>query len=168
MEFRQLFHQFVKKVVKHSKSSTKTHLVSKVLNCGILFHMILLESRLLMISNPSSLSSCYSFLTSRLFVVTPPQTRTPYWHGIKTEKLQVSGVVRASDGLLNLNETFQRYQRYYVIQVICCSRLLGFKKLLSPWSVESLGRAENSLQGVYDLCSTSFVNISYSRKIVDT
>ena len=36
---------------------------------------------------------------------------TPYWHGIKTEKLQVSGVVGASDGLLNLNETFQRYQR---------------------------------------------------------
>ena len=48
-----------KKVVKHCKRSTKTHLVSKVLNCGILFHMILLESRLLMISNPSSISSCY-------------------------------------------------------------------------------------------------------------
>ena len=32
------------------------------------------------------------------------------WHGIKTEKLQVSGVVGAFDGLLNLNETFQRYQ----------------------------------------------------------
>ena len=39
-----------KKVVKHSKRSTKTHLV---------FHMILLESRLLMISNPSSIRSCY-------------------------------------------------------------------------------------------------------------
>ena len=64
-----------------------------------------------MISNPSSISSCYWFLTSRLFGVTPPQTRTPYWHDINTEKLQVSGVVGASDGLLNLNETFQRYQR---------------------------------------------------------
>ena len=37
-------------------------------------------------------------------MVTPPQTRTPYWHRIKTEKLQVSGVVGASDGLLNLNK----------------------------------------------------------------